>query len=196
MARVTIADENRTLKNADDIRAFLAPYGLWYEQWPVDDLDPDATDEQILDHFSTEIERLKERGGFVTADVINVTADTPGLSAMLDKFNKEHTHSEDEVRFTVAGRGVFHIHGMADNAPERVFAIQVDAGDLINVPRGTQHWFELCEDRSIRCIRLFEEMSGWTPEYVENGVHERYQPVCWGPSYLEGDRYSSRIEPV
>ena len=41
------------------------------------------------------------RGGFVTADVINVNAETVGLDAMLQKFNKEHTHSEDEVRRAV-----------------------------------------------------------------------------------------------
>ena len=46
----------------------------------------------------------------MTADVINVTPETPGLDAMLEKFSKEHTHTEDEVRFTVKGGGIFHIH--------------------------------------------------------------------------------------
>ncbi|MFN9915503.1 MAG: acireductone dioxygenase, partial [Pirellulaceae bacterium] len=46
----------------------------------------------------------------MTADVINVHRETPGLDAMLARFNQEHTHSEDEVRFTVSGRGVFHLH--------------------------------------------------------------------------------------
>jgi len=29
---------------------------------------------------------------------------------MLAKFNIEHTHDEDEVRYIIAGRGLFHIH--------------------------------------------------------------------------------------
>jgi 1,2-dihydroxy-3-keto-5-methylthiopentene dioxygenase len=99
---------------------------------------------------------------------------------MLAKFNKEHTHAEDEVRFTVAGRGVFHIHPQVGP----VFAVEVSAGDLINVPHGMQHWFNLCQERAIRCIRLFEDPSGWTPEYIEAGVHERYQPLCFGPQYV------------
>jgi len=85
------------------------------------------------------------------------------------------------VRFTVRGSGVFHIH--PKNGP--VFAIQVESGDLINVPCGTQHWFDLCNDRTIRCIRLFQDTSGWAPHYVESGVHERYAPVCLGPSYVK-----------
>jgi 1,2-dihydroxy-3-keto-5-methylthiopentene dioxygenase len=182
MARIRIQDENREITGADEIRAFLKPFGIWYEKWDVEGrLPAEATNEQILETYAPEIERLKRSGNFVTADVINVNANTPNLDAMLAKFNKEHTHSEDEVRFTVKGAGVFHIH--PENGP--VFAIQVESGDLINVPCGTRHWFDLCSDKTIRCIRLFQDMSGWTPHYVEKSVHEGYTPVCLGPSYMQ-----------
>ena len=182
MARIRIQDENREITGADEIRAFLKPFGIWYEKWDVEGrLPAEATNEQILETYAPEIERLKKLGNFVTADVINVNANTPNLDAMLAKFNKEHTHSEDEVRFTVKGAGVFHIH--PDNGP--VFAIQVESGDLINVPCGTRHWFDLCSDKTIRCIRLFQDMSGWTPHYVEKSVHEGYTPLCLGPAYVQ-----------
>jgi 1,2-dihydroxy-3-keto-5-methylthiopentene dioxygenase len=182
MARIRIQDENREITGADEIRAFLKPFGIWYEKWDVEGrLPAEATNEQILETYAPEIERLKKSGNFVTADVINVNPATPNLDAMLAKFNKEHTHSEDEVRFTVKGAGVFHIHP----ASGPVFAIQVESGDLINVPCGTKHWFDLCSDRTIRCIRLFQDMSGWTPQYVEKGVHEGYTPVCLGPAYMQ-----------
>ena len=181
MALVTVPDENRRIDNADEIREFLEPFGLWYENWDVEGrIGADATNEEILAEYQPEIQRLQEKGDFVTADVINVTADTPGLDEMLAKFSKEHTHSEDEVRFAVKGRGVFHIH--PDKGP--VFAIQMEQGDLINVPAGTKHWFNLCDDRTIRCIRLFEDPSGWAPHYVENGIDDKYSPVCWGPDYI------------
>jgi 1,2-dihydroxy-3-keto-5-methylthiopentene dioxygenase len=140
----------------------------------------DAEDAEILAAYKPEIDRLKAEGGYVTADVINVTPDTPNLDMLINKFNKEHTHSEDEVRFVVRGRGLFHIHP----AEGRVFAIEVQSGDLINVPCGTRHWFDFCEDRTIRCIRLFEDRSGWTPEYVDGGVHGNYAPLCMGPAYF------------
>jgi len=65
------------------------------------------------------------------------------------------------------------------------FATRGRSGALITVPAGTQHWFDLCNDRTIRCIRLFQDTSGWAPHYVESGVHERYAPVCLGPSYVK-----------
>lgn len=180
MARIRIQDENREITDVEAIREFLKPFGIWYEKWDVEGrIGADATNEDILTSYAPEIERLKAAGGFVTADVINVNPSTPNLDAMLAKFSKEHTHDEDEVRFTVKGGGVFHIH--PENGP--VFAVQVESGDLINVPRGMQHWFDLCNDKQIRCIRLFQDPSGWTPHYVSGGVHENYQPLCLGPAY-------------
>jgi 1,2-dihydroxy-3-keto-5-methylthiopentene dioxygenase len=182
MACVIIPEQNKTITDPQAISDFLAPFGIWYEKWEVQSrVGVDATNDEILAAFAPEIERLKARGQFVTADVINVSSQTPNLDAMLAKFNKEHTHSEDEVRFTVKGRGLFHIH--PDNGP--VFAVQVETGYLINVPRGTKHWFNLCDDRQIRCIRLFQDASGWTPEYIAESVHEQYAPLCFGKSYVQ-----------
>jgi 1,2-dihydroxy-3-keto-5-methylthiopentene dioxygenase len=181
MATVTVPSENRRIDDAGEIREFLAPYGICYERWPVEErVDPDASPDEILAAYRPEVERLMNEGDYVTADVINVTSNVPGLQEMLDRFNKEHTHSEDEVRFIVKGRGVFYIHGKDG----RVFAIEVEGGDLINVPKGTQHWFDLCADRTIRAIRLFQDKSGWTPQYIEGGIHTGYAPLCWGPTYF------------
>ena len=191
MARIRIQDENREITDMQEIRAYLAPHGIWYEKWDVAGrLPAEATNEQILETYAPEVERLKKAGNFVTADVINVSPATPNLDALLAKFSKEHTHSEDEVRFTVKGSGVFHIH--PKNGP--VFGIQVESGDLINVPAGTQHWFDLCNDKTIRCIRLFQDQSGWTPQYIENShLHENYTPLCLGPAYLPK---AENLQPV
>jgi 1,2-dihydroxy-3-keto-5-methylthiopentene dioxygenase len=189
MARIRIQDENREITDTQEIREFLKPFGIWYEKWDVEGrIGQEATNEEILTAYAPEVDRLKAAGGFVTADVINVSPETPGLDAMLAKFSKEHTHSEDEVRFTVRGSGVFHIH--PKNGP--VFGIQVESGDLVNVPRGTEHWFDLCSDKTIRCIRLFQDKSGWTPNYTGANIHEQYAPVCLGPAYVR----TVEFEPV
>ena len=194
MARVHIPDENRHIVDVHEIVEFLKPFGIEFENWDVEGrIGSEATNEEILAAYAPEIERLKSTHGFVTADVINVKPDTPGLDEMLAKFDKEHLHTEDEVRFTVKGSGVFHIN------PENkgpVFSITVESGDLISVPKGTHHWFNLCGDKTIRCIRLFEDMSGWTPHYMDEATHEGYAPVCMGPSYLEGDQGGEFESPV
>jgi 1,2-dihydroxy-3-keto-5-methylthiopentene dioxygenase len=183
MATVRIPAEQRTLNDQDEVTRYLAKLGIEYERWPsVERVAPDAPVEAVLAAYSAEIETLKAKGGYVTADVIDVTAQTPGLEAMLAKFKTEHWHDEDEVRFILRGRGLFHIHPGDVGGP--VIAIEVEAGDLIRVPRGTRHWFDLCADRDIRAIRLFQDKSGWTPQYTNSGVDQGYQPVCMGPTYI------------
>jgi len=181
MATLRIPDEDRFLQEPGAIAGYLVPHGIFYERWEVEGrIGAGASAAEILNAYANEVEALKKRGGYVTADVIDVTPDVPDLQAMLDRFNKEHTHAEDEVRFIVAGRGIFHIHP----AEGPVFAIEMEAGDLINVPAGTKHWFDLCEERRIRAIRLFREKAGWTPLYTDSGIAEGYQPLCFGPNYL------------
>jgi 1,2-dihydroxy-3-keto-5-methylthiopentene dioxygenase len=181
MAVLSIPDEKKTLREQPDIRDYLAAIGIDYEQWPpIEGVSADASAEEILRAYEPQIAKLKARGGYVTADVIDVKPSTPGLDMMLAKFNIEHRHDEDEVRYIIAGRGLFHIHP----AQGPVVAIEVEAGDLIRVPKGTLHWFDLCGDRRIRAIRLFQETSGWTPHYTHSGVDRGYEPVCWGPRYI------------
>ena len=46
--------------------------------------------------MKNKLTNLKKRGGYITADVIDVNPNTPDLDAMLAKFNVEHSHNEDE----------------------------------------------------------------------------------------------------
>jgi len=181
MATVTIANENKSVHGAAEIASLLASHGIDYERWNSShDVADDAPAAEILQAYAREIDELKQRGGYVTADVIDVDPNTAGLEQMLAKFNREHWHDEDEVRFIIAGHGLFHIH----TAAGPVLAIEVEAGDLIRVPRGTHHWFDLCADRRIRAIRLFMDPAGWAPHYTESGVDQGFQPVCFGPAYV------------
>src|SRR5437867_402053 len=183
MALVRIPDENRTLSDPAAIAPSLAGIGIDYERWlPARPAAPDAPAGEILAAYAEEVERLKTRGGYVTADVIDVNPRTPGLDQMLAKFSREHWHSDDEVRFIINGRGLFHIHPRSGS----VVAIEVEAGDLIRVPKGTWHWFDLCTDRTIRAIRLFQDPAGWTPIYTDSSTDKNYQPVCLGPAYIPG----------
>ncbi len=181
MAVIRFPEQNRRVEDGEQIRKELAAIGIEYERWtPAHDVPADAPAAEILAAYSQEIERLKAQGGYVTADVIDVKPETPGLDVMLAKFNREHWHDEDEVRFIIEGRGLFHVHPRTGP----VVAIEVEAGDLIRVPRGTWHWFDLCADRRVRAIRLFQDTSGWTPHYTDSGVDRGFEPVCFGPAYI------------
>jgi 1,2-dihydroxy-3-keto-5-methylthiopentene dioxygenase len=187
MAVLRFPEENTTFEKEPEIHSELSALGIDYERWSLDRVDADASADEVLSAYADEIEAMKRRGGYVTADVIDVNPATPNLDAMLAKFDKEHTHDEDEVRFILAGRGIFflNIHG-------RVASVEVGPGDMLRVPRGTTHWFTLCEDRRIRAIRWFQDTTGWTPHYTDSGVEKGYQPLCFGPVYL-GSRADTAI---
>jgi len=183
MATVRIPSEGKTLTEPGAVRDRLSQVGITFERWrPSHPLGASPPPEDVLRAYGREIERLKQEGGYVTADVIDVKPDTPGLDAMLAKFSREHWHDEDEVRFILEGRGIFHIHPREG----AVLAIEVGPGDLLRVPRGTWHWFDLCADRRIRAIRLFQDPAGWTPHYTDSGVDRGFEPVCLGPAEVGG----------
>ncbi len=55
MARIRIQDENREITDIAEIRAFLEPFGIWYEKWDVEGrIAPDATNEEILAAYAPE----------------------------------------------------------------------------------------------------------------------------------------------
>src|SRR5918912_3810272 len=98
MAIVSIPVEQRTLTEEAEARQHLAGIGVGYERWePAHLVAEDAPPEEVLAAYAAEVERLKARGGYVTADVIDVGPRTQGLDAMLEKFGREHWHDEDEV---------------------------------------------------------------------------------------------------
>ncbi|HUX43926.1 MAG TPA: cupin domain-containing protein [Terracidiphilus sp.] len=179
MAVLRFPQEDRVLESEPEIRSSLAALGIDYERWSLDRVPPDSSAETVLAAYADEISEMKRRGGYVTADVIDVNPETPNLETMLAKFDKEHTHSEDEVRFILAGRGIFFLH-----LAGQVISVEVGPGDMLRVPRGTTHWFTLCADRRIRAIRWFQDTAGWTPHYTDSGVDQGYQPLCFGPAYL------------
>lgn len=180
MATVKIPAQDRVIRDAGEVTAFLASCGIEYERTDHIEIDRGLSAAEVLEAYKDKIEELKARGGYVTADVIDVFPHTPNLDVMLNKFNSEHWHDEDEVRFIVKGHGLFHIAPKSGD----VVSIEMEAGDLIRVPRGTRHWFNLCGDRTVRAIRLFQDVSGWTPHYTDSGVDADYRPLCFGASYI------------
>ncbi|HXE71243.1 MAG TPA: cupin domain-containing protein [Candidatus Nitrosotenuis sp.] len=152
---------------------FLRARGIDYQRWDVEGVPAhlrvfgkmsEEDQRALLSLWGEQLEALMKANGYQTADVIAVSEETtPNLDQMLDRFRPEHYHTEDEVRFVVGGSGVFGIH--QESPEDIVFEVHVGPGDLLSVPRGTWHWFDLKEDRRIQCVRLFQDPSGWTPHY-------------------------------
>ena len=119
-----------------------------------------------LSGSEAEIERIKRDRGYVDQDEVSLSPETPNLDAICAKFDKEHYHTLDEVRFVVDGAGIFDVR----NGGDQWVRIEVDPGDLIIIPARTYHRFYLTEARNIRCMRLFLNQEGWAPLYREGAA--------------------------
>lgn len=168
MSRLEIfAEDGSKLSETDDsaeIAASLREIGVTFERWPTRDVSGD-----ILTAYAPEIERLKAMGGYRSVDVVSVVPDHPDRDAMRGKFLSEHIHAEDEVRFFVKGEGLFTLH-----AADRVWNVLCCEGDLMSVPAGTKHWFDMGPQPEFTAIRLFVNPDGWVASFTGDPIHERF----------------------
>jgi 1,2-dihydroxy-3-keto-5-methylthiopentene dioxygenase len=146
-----------------------AQAGLRFERWRAEKvLPPSASQEAILEAYRASVGELTRACGFRSADVVRVTPETPNHPAMRQKFLAEHTHADDEARFFVEGRGLFVIH-----RERAVYALLCEAGDLLNVPAGTPHWFDMGPAPRFTAIRLFTSPEGWVARFTGSDIAER-----------------------
>ncbi len=177
MATLRVPDKRIDLTNEYEIRKFLEDRGILYDRWSLErGLSPDASDAEVLAAYNSQLTSLMENGRYKAVDVVTVTDQTPNLSAIREKFLREHTHSEDEVRMFVTGEGLFWFH--VESPEEEVFALWCQQGDLISVPANTKHWFDLGVNPAVRAIRVFTDQAGWVPHYTNSGIEQRYQDVA------------------
>jgi 1,2-dihydroxy-3-keto-5-methylthiopentene dioxygenase len=150
----------------EEIAANLHEAGILFERWKADrTLAKDATQEEILAAYEHPVQKLLSDRGFVTADVISVHAEMPNHPELRKKFLDEHTHSEDEARFFVEGRGLFYIH-----TRNNIFAVLCERNDFIDVPARTPHWFDMGAKPLLKVIRTFTTPEGWVADFTGSGI--------------------------
>ena len=156
--------------NHADIAHELAKVGVRFEQWEANQpIAPGASQDEVIAAYRADIDRLMAEEGYQAVDVISLTPDHPDRATLRQKFLSEHTHSEDEVRFFVAGAGQFTLH-----LEGKVYDILCEQGDLIGVPDGTRHWFDMSESPYFVAIRLFTNKDGWVAQFTGEDIAERF----------------------
>lgn len=163
-----------TFDTLEMIAGQLSQAGIRFERWQAaEPIVPGDPPEKVIAAYREDIERLRELEGYQAVDVISLAPDHPDRAALRAKFLEEHTHSEDEVRFFVAGSGLFTLH-----IGERIYEVLCTAGDLIGVPDGTPHWFDMGPAPNFVAIRLFTNQAGWVANFTGSdiaGAFPRYE---------------------
>lgn len=176
MSRLRIYNEDQPEQAIDvltdhaAITARLAGIGVRFEQWATPHaLQPGASQDEVIAAYRGDIDRLCVSEGYQAVDVVSLKPDHPDRAAFREKFLDEHTHSEDEVRFFVAGAGQFTLH-----VQHKVYEVLCEQGDLISVPDGTRHWFDMSESPYFVAIRLFSNPEGWVASFTGEPIAARF----------------------
>jgi 1,2-dihydroxy-3-keto-5-methylthiopentene dioxygenase len=158
------------IRDAARIATVLGSIGVRFERWPAGQvLGEGATQEAILAAYASEVARLRRECGYQSADVVRIARGTPDTAPMRAKFLSEHRHAEDEVRFFVEGAGSFYLH-----IDGRVFHVLCEQDDLLGVPAGTRHWFDMGTAPYFCAIRLFTNPAGWVAEFTGDPIATRF----------------------
>ena len=148
----------------------LGRQGIRFERWQAHQaLADDASQDVIIAAYRQDIDRLMVENGFQAVDVVSLTPSHPDKAAFRQKFLHEHTHSEHEVRFFVDGQGLFYLH-----LGDKVYAVLCEKGDLISVPAGVTHWFDMGPNPFFKAIRLFTNPAGWVAHFTGSTLADRF----------------------
>ena len=157
-------------ESGEDIQAKLNEVGVRFERWHArTPISPEMSQDEIIEAYHHEITRLKDEGGYQTVDVVSMYPEHPKRAEFREKFLFEHRHTEDEVRFFVAGFGLFCLHIDA-----KVYQVLCTQDDLISVPENTPHWFDMGSAPSFSAIRLFNNMEGWVAHATESEIATQF----------------------
>jgi cupin superfamily acireductone dioxygenase involved in methionine salvage len=69
----------------------------------------------------------------------------------------------------LAGSGLFTLH-----PHEQVYEVLCTAGDLIGVPNGMRHWFDMGPNPDFVAIRFFTRPDGWVGYFTGDDIAERF----------------------
>ncbi|MGH8033383.1 MAG: 1,2-dihydroxy-3-keto-5-methylthiopentene dioxygenase [Luteimonas sp.] len=156
--------------DADAIARALGTIGVTFERWhATQPIAAGATPDEVIAAYKSDIDRITAERGFTTVDVISIAPDNPKRDELRKKFLDEHFHKEDEVRFFVAGSGLFTLH-----VDDKVYEIECVKDDLIAVPDGTTHWFDMGPAPEFVAIRFFEQPDGWIGHFTGSDIAQKF----------------------
>lgn len=170
LSRYALSGERKNVTEGhDEIASYLKSRGIRFEAWETSELEVDASPEAILTAYEGSVNTLKAESGFQSADVIRLHPAHEMREELRSKFLDEHTHSDDEIRFFVEGKGLFYMH-----FDDEVISVMCERGDLIGVPANTKHWFDMGPEPSFTCIRLFTTPEGWVADFTGDKIADAF----------------------
>ena len=154
----------------ETIQKELAAIGIPMQRWSATaQLAADADQATVLKAYERSVALLSAKYGIQSVDVVAMHPAHEQAAVARSKFLAEHTHDDFEIRFFVDGAGVFYIRKNG-----KVYQTLCTAGDLIELPADTTHWFDMGPRPFFKAIRLFTKPDGWVGKFTGDEIAKRF----------------------
>jgi 1,2-dihydroxy-3-keto-5-methylthiopentene dioxygenase len=152
---------NKVLTHFDDIQSTLAEKGVRFERWQPGALEKGASEAQMIAAYQSQIEAL----GYAHVKVISLTGEHPQKDALPAERLSEHTCREDQAQCIIAGQGLFSLR-----IGDYVYGVRCEKNDLLIVPAGMPHWFDMGENPHFVALHIFNTAEGSVPTLTGNDI--------------------------
>lgn len=141
------------------VRQNLAPTGVQFGRWPLRPLPDSAGLAAVQAAYAEELADLGGDFALHSADRVALAPDDAHWPALRQQFLAEHRHADAEIRFLLAGTGLFYLRGA-----QGFLGLLCEAGEWVALPAGLAHCFDAGEAPAFEALRLFGRPQGGVAE--------------------------------
>ncbi len=151
------------LFDPDAITALLGAKDILWEK--VATMPPSIDDAQSAIELNQPcVDALSARFSCHHTDIVHVNQHTSRPRVL-----QEHSHADGEIRLFIEGSATFLFP-----FDTQIIALTMEAGELIFIPGGQKHGFDMGKAPFYTAIRFFKYASGWQAKYTGDVFVEHY----------------------
>lgn len=141
---------NKVLNHADDIASTLAAVSIDYRQLELPAaLRPGCEQADFDAAYGLWLQALMGEQGYVRQELFNLQRNHPQKLELRARHLDEQVQGSASAWLFVGGFAQLSIHLQG-----YVYLLQGERGDLLSLPAGTRHWFDLGEEPHALVLRL------------------------------------------
>lgn len=141
---------NKVLNHADDIASTLAAVGLGYRQVELPAaLRPGCEQAEFDAAYGLWLQALMGEQGHVRQELFNLQRNHPQKLELRARYLDEQVQASTSAWLFLGGFAQLSVH-----LDDYVYVLQGERGDLLTLPAGTRHWFDLGEEPHALVLRL------------------------------------------
>lgn len=159
---------NKALNHAADIASTLAAVGLDYRQVELPAaLRPGCEQAEFDQAYGLWLQAFMGNEGHVQRELFNLQRNHPQKLELRARYLDEQVQASTCAWLFIGGFAQLSVH-----LDGYVYRLQGERGDLLTLPAGTRHWFDLGEEPHALVLRLSQ--SEETPERTGDDIASRF----------------------